>query len=440
MDINIYPYVNVYPRVFRSHEKQSITIEPKYSFITFKENAEYNVLIRPRYKYASPYFSPIKIEASNNKILIEYDFNEEQEYILDIKSAEQAPNCQNISTSVYALDGDLYGKLVLKGDLHVHSTFSDGQESPLYLAVMGRLRGFDFLAITDHNNYEGSAHLCKLMKQVPNNMIIIHGEEISAKGCRAHILSLGGQHAVHPIVSRSFTPEQTTIIAKIEEEYETCLNPSVDKHEFAVAMYVFDKIRDAGGLSVLCHMYWDSFDSNEGKQRGISEEFVRDLVRFADFDAFEIVSGCPEYDMVANTLQRIFYEENLQEKGIPVIGITDTHSSNRDPIYGKNYTIVFSDRKDEESIMDSIRKKRSVAVDGTKNKIICNGQLRYVKYAYFLVKHYFPFHDRLVAMEALVMDRIIQCDTNKRANAIEQLKRNCADTACELSKEWGTII
>ena len=60
--------------------------------------------------------------------------------------------------------------------------------------------------------------------------------------------------------------------------------------------------------------------------------------------------------------------------------------------------------------------------------------------AYFLVKHYFPFHDRLAAMEALVMDRIIQCDTNKRANSIEQLKRYCADTACELSKEWEGIV
>lgn len=71
-------------------------------------------------------------------------------------------------------------------------------------------------------------------------------------------------------------------------------------------------------------------------------------------------------------------------------------------------------------------------------KIICNGQLRYVKYAYFLVK--LPVHDRLAAMEALVMDRIIQCDTNKRANAIEQLKRNCADTSSELSKEWEGIV
>jgi hypothetical protein len=135
----------------------------------------------------------------------------------------------------------------------------------------------------------------------------------------------------------------------------------------------------------------------------------------------------------------------LQEKGLPIIGITDTHSTNRskkfgNPIFGKNYTIVFSDQNDEESIIDSIRKKRSVAVDGTMGKIICNGQLRYVKYAYFLIKHYFPVHDRLAAMEALVMDRIIQCDTNKRANAIEQLKRNCADTSSELSKEWEGIV
>lgn len=38
----------------------------------------------------------------------------------------------------------------LKGNLHVHTTFSDGHLSPLEMARIYRDLGFDFIAITDH--------------------------------------------------------------------------------------------------------------------------------------------------------------------------------------------------------------------------------------------------------------------------------------------------
>ena len=41
----------------------------------------------------------------------------------------------------------------LAGDLHVHSTASDGKLSPYELGMLARKRGLDFLAIADHNNF-----------------------------------------------------------------------------------------------------------------------------------------------------------------------------------------------------------------------------------------------------------------------------------------------
>ncbi len=51
MDIN--QYVDVSTRVLHSHQRQSVTIEPKYSFFSFKDGAEYNVFVRPRHEYTS---------------------------------------------------------------------------------------------------------------------------------------------------------------------------------------------------------------------------------------------------------------------------------------------------------------------------------------------------------------------------------------------------
>ncbi len=41
----------------------------------------------------------------------------------------------------------------LAGDLHVHSTASDGKLSPFELGRLAKKKGLDFLAIADHNNY-----------------------------------------------------------------------------------------------------------------------------------------------------------------------------------------------------------------------------------------------------------------------------------------------
>ena len=42
----------------------------------------------------------------------------------------------------------------LKGNLHAHTTFSDGVRSPQALIEEYESRGYDFLAITDHEDHE----------------------------------------------------------------------------------------------------------------------------------------------------------------------------------------------------------------------------------------------------------------------------------------------
>jgi hypothetical protein len=43
---------------------------------------------------------------------------------------------------------------MLRGNLHAHTTFSDGVRSPAALVAEYESRGYDFLAITDHEDHE----------------------------------------------------------------------------------------------------------------------------------------------------------------------------------------------------------------------------------------------------------------------------------------------
>jgi hypothetical protein len=61
-----------------------------------------------------------------------------------------------IDVSIYSLKEDLYERRPLKGDLHIHTTVSDGCESPEMVSVYYRKAGHDFIALTDHNAYNAA--------------------------------------------------------------------------------------------------------------------------------------------------------------------------------------------------------------------------------------------------------------------------------------------
>lgn len=62
-------------------------------------------------------------------------------------------------------------KPFLKGNLHAHSTVSDGRLTPSLLASCYKGHGYDFIAITDHNVFSSYGQL--------EGMPIIAGMELS---------------------------------------------------------------------------------------------------------------------------------------------------------------------------------------------------------------------------------------------------------------------
>lgn len=90
----------------------------------------------------------------------------------------------------------------LKGALHIHTTVSDGKVSPDQAAAFYRRRGFDFIALTDHNR------LSALCGTPPHGLTVLRGAEWDANSRKQgkwwHFVALEPDGEEAP---RTFRPE-----------------------------------------------------------------------------------------------------------------------------------------------------------------------------------------------------------------------------------------
>jgi hypothetical protein len=74
------------------------------------------------------------------------------------------------------------------GALHAHTVHSDGTLTPSALMKRFRDAGFDFVAITDHNN---TTHAAELLRSGPSSPLLIIGEEVTTPAGHASVWGLG---------------------------------------------------------------------------------------------------------------------------------------------------------------------------------------------------------------------------------------------------------
>ncbi|MEP7053071.1 MAG: CehA/McbA family metallohydrolase [Pseudomonadota bacterium] len=82
-----------------------------------------------------------------------------------------------------------------KGNVHTHTTLSDGGSSPEQTIAWYRSHGYQFLALTDHNILSKPAHYASLQEP---GFALISGEEItmSGKGRQVHVNALCTQNRI----------------------------------------------------------------------------------------------------------------------------------------------------------------------------------------------------------------------------------------------------
>ena len=87
------------------------------------------------------------------------------------------------------------GGLWLKGNLHSHSTVSDGAFAPAELAALYAEKGYDFLSMTDHNVFVAHSEL------PPETLLLLtgteHDIEYSPDKC-THVVGIGAAGKAQP--------------------------------------------------------------------------------------------------------------------------------------------------------------------------------------------------------------------------------------------------
>lgn len=121
----------------------------------------------------------------------------------------------------------------------------------------------------------------------------------------------------------------------------------------------------------------------------------------------------------------------------PIIGITDSHTTlEAMTIFGKNYTIAFTDDRSEMGVLNALRQGLTVSVDGVGSNVICHGSLRLVKYTSFLRERFYQRHDELARLEALLMERVL----NENYDYISLVETVCDDNNMLMNEEWKVIM
>jgi hypothetical protein len=200
----------------------------------------------------------------------------------------------------------------LKGNLHTHTTMSDGTRPPEEVIADYERRGYDFLAISDHDVYTPTRDY-----QARTSMVLLPGVEVSALG--PHILQVG-----------------------IEE----ALEPDRDRQR------VLDAITARGGLAVFNHPNWEWHFNH------FPQELMQDLRGAVGLEVYNGVIEVLEGSALASDRW-----DRLLAMGRWLWGFAND-DSHRPENVGIAWNVVQADSRSPGAIIDALRYGRFYASTG----------------------------------------------------------------------------
>lgn len=295
----------------------------------------------------------------------------------------------DVSIPVYAVDSKLSGTLPLKGDMHIHTLYSDGAQSPKEMVLQGRRLGLDYLAITDHDSYFPSLEAGRFAADSGLDVLVFEGEEVTVP-TGGHVLSLGADAPLH---LKDIEANQLKSLMEIEAATidEDSLEQGLDANTYSGMTLVMKMIKERGGFSVLCHPFWMVEETGfYHLPRPMLFQTIKDKLP----DALEIPGDTLPQD---NMLALAFYN-GCTDRSIPMVSNSDTHSTQH--TYGQRWQISFVREKSKKAVFSAISSFMTVSCEKNENsQITIYGGLELTEYAYFLCREYFPQKDMLAAQE-----------------------------------------
>ncbi len=230
--------------------------------------------------------------------------------------------CAFLVVSLLSIGPALARTMWVKGNIHTHTTESDGDASPQAVADWYSTRGYDFLMITDHNKLTDPAKIkCR------EGFLLIPGEEVSDgySGTPIHVNALGIDKPLPPTGGTS----------------------RLDVMRKNVQMIV-----DAGGLAMVNHPNWHYALS------------AAHLSRAGQCNLFEIANfstGCNNEGDAEHPSLEVVWDDVLTQ-GIEMYGVADddTHDYNKfGPEFsnpGRGWIVVRVNKLTRQDVLTAISK------------------------------------------------------------------------------------
>ncbi len=249
-------------------------------------------------------------------------------------------------------------------DLHIHSTASDGTDTPeQILEKISAMDGVKIFALTDHDTISGVE---QIKNKIPQNIFFVNGVEFSCKtsrGNKCHILGYfydaankdfqeileqGKKlHAKKLEIRMKFLSDLYKITFSAEDVKKLCENEVVGKPHIVNfiseklgiaknkiysdlrkceidarldAKKVIDAIKNAGGVSVWAHPL-----GGEGEKCSTQAEFDKNFAELKNFG----IEGLEIYYSRYNAEQRKILMNAAEENNLLVSGGSDYHGKNK---------------------------------------------------------------------------------------------------------------
>lgn len=247
----------------------------------------------------------------------------------------------------------LPGYHTLKGDFHLHTVFSDGQVWPSFRVTEAVRDGLDFIAITDHIDYQGAPNQAERDYNKPhdiavaavgrNKLIVLKGAEISPRTPPYH---------ANAIFLQDVNALPVDYMAETKGRF--LMRPSPTKEQL---LGPFVEAKRQGAFIVYNHpaYFYDWVQKNLGTD--LLTPFHRELLAGGMLHGIEIVNG-DHYYVKAH---RIAMEQNLT-----LIAGSDEHADIAGA-YVKRHrpmTLVFSKDSTAAGIKEALLARRTIVYRG----------------------------------------------------------------------------
>ena len=378
--------LKLFPRVILANKATELHL----SGDELKGRTKVTVYVQSMEKYNVPHTDKYRIDEDNRLIALDIDVNGGEAKFNFTSFGEQRhrvyidTGARKASFEIYSLEEDLYKLTPFKGDTHLHTTESDGLFTPTETVAAYYEAGFDYMAITDHHKYAGSAKMAATMDKIAKHFKVYPGEEVHNRGMGYfHIINFGANASVNEIINADpdgVFEKITQNASEIKKQY--ALPDSIDEKEFAFRLWVSQKIREFGGLSVLCHPYWDAYG-----EYNMQTPMLEFLLENGIYDAFEVVDDDDHTGNGVNLQTAIYNEMSANGIKVPIVGASDCHSVVSD-IFDKFFTYAFCEKV--SNIKQAVKDLKTVAVERIGNEYRVYGPFRLVKYARFLCDNLEP--------------------------------------------------